>query len=248
MMDFTEGHPSPKSDIRVKICGITSAEDALLAVDAGANYLGLILVPQSPRCLSLEVAQAIRSEIRRYNNTSGNAPVKIVGVFQNHYRSEVIRLSESLALDYIQLHGEETPDFCAEMPSPVIKFFPLTLHQTDLSERIDPYRSVIEAALLEPPKGSGETTLQWLQAYPQQIRHLESVLTQLPCFLAGGLTVEQLAPIFEWVKPAVVDVASGVEKLPGVKDAEKMRRFCREVVSFSRQDRVHFADSGETFP
>lgn len=228
--------------LRIKICGITSVEDALLAAQAGADAIGLNFYSQSPRYVTFEKAKQIAQATRE-------GPHKF-GVFVNASTGEIVRMVREVPLDGIQLHGDETPEFIHDLraqlpvttrPSPaspttlelvqccVLKAF--RCPDSDLAVVADflqicrGYGSLPDAVLLDSyvPGEFGGTgaTSNW-----SKIAEQRESLGNLPLFLAGGLKPENVAQAIKQCRPDWVDVASGVESEPGVKDAEKMKQFC----------------------
>jgi phosphoribosylanthranilate isomerase len=215
------------SPIRTKICGITTREDAGLAIEAGADFLGLIFASYSPRCVTVEAAREIAFAVR-------DEATRLVGVFQDQELAEIQAVVERVPLDFIQLHGQEPSSLLGRLPLPVIRFAPLAEAALsvvrDLETDTDHKR--IAALLLEPPKGSGLSLPGWLDAHPGGEAALRTISRTTPLFLAGGLTPDNIAAVLHRVRPFAVDVASGVEIYPGVpgqKDAGKLRAFCATI-------------------
>ncbi len=201
----------------IKICGITTPGDADLAIQAGATFIGLIFAPQSPRCITVPQARQIREQI--------GERAQVVGVFQNQAAEAIQHISTQLNLDLIQLHGQETPDFCQAMPRPVIKMLPTTDEaQTQVNNLIQP-DSNIQYVLFEPPKASGQAITEEAGF----LKWLRSSKIALPYFLAGKLSPDNIGPLVTAYRPFGVDVAGGVESVPGVKDPQKVRQFCQAV-------------------
>jgi phosphoribosylanthranilate isomerase len=204
----------------IKICGITTVENAQLAIDAGADWLGVILVPNTPRTV---VADALLP-IAQLTRAKG---VRLVGVFQNQPIELVNALAERLQLQYIQLHGDESPAYCQQCIKPVIKVFPL--EPFPMAEQLLPYKPFIEYALLDLPKGV-KTVPHW-KRYP--IKGLQQAVV-IPLLLAGKLTATTVAGVVTQYSPVGVDVASGVETaLVGQKDAQQLQLFVQAVRSAS---------------
>ena len=204
------------SKVQVKICGITSAADALASVDAGANMLGFNFYPQSPRQISEAAATKIRVQLPKR--------VKVVGIFVNRLPADVVTLRQSLALDFVQLHGDEPPETVAELTrrAPVIKAFRL---ETDfalpiLAEYPGVFAYLFDGANRGQYGGTGRTT-DWDVARRAAQSHR--------VILAGGLRVENVAAAVRIVRPYGIDVASGVETEPGRKDPGLVREFIQEV-------------------
>jgi phosphoribosylanthranilate isomerase len=198
---------------RVKICGITRLEDAELATGLGAWALGFILWPGSRRAADPAVAAGIAAELRRR--------VELVGVFVNPTLDEVAHAADALHLSHVQLHGDEGPAFCAEAGRRsgcrVIKAVRVAT-AADLQdlERFHTDYHLLDAAAPGQRGGSGRTW-NWALA----ARHRSDV----PVILSGGLTPETVAEGIATVRPYAVDVASGVEAAPGVKDPDKLAAF-----------------------
>ncbi|HET8540700.1 MAG TPA: phosphoribosylanthranilate isomerase [Anaeromyxobacter sp.] len=194
--------------VKVKICGITRLEDALSAVRLDADALGFNFWPRSKRYLPPADARAI---VRRLP-----AFVSAVGVFVDPSREEVLRAVDQSGIGIAQLHGDEPPELCASLPVPVLKGI-----------RLAGPREVAQLAayevmgfLLDAPSagyGGSGTTCDWSLA--------AAVARELPVVLAGGLTPDNVADAVRTVRPWAVDVASGVESAPGVKDEDRMRLF-----------------------
>lgn len=194
--------------VRVKICGITRLEDALAAVDAGADALGFNFWPRSKRYCPPRTARAIVAKLPPL--------VSAVGVFVNQTQAVVQKTADYVGLGAIQLHGSESPAFCRAFDLPVIKS--LAVSDAASLRQVKSFR--VSAYLLDTPSkefgGSGRTfdwsLLRWLDRKKLFI-------------LAGGLTPANVAEAVEAVRPYGVDVASGVESAPGIKDRRKMARF-----------------------
>ena len=197
--------------VRVKICGITNPEDALLAAGLGAHALGFIFYPKSPRSIKPEAARDIIKILPPL--------VLSVGVFVDEEAGVVREVAQTVGLDWVQLHGKESPDYCRTLGRRVIKGFRV---QDESSLAVLPdYRDAVQALLLDTyrpgtPGGTGET-FDWELARRAQ--------DYGPIILAGGLTAANISQAITVAQPAAVDVASGVEAGPGVKDPEKLRAF-----------------------
>jgi phosphoribosylanthranilate isomerase len=202
--------------VRVKICGITNAADALAAIDAGANLLGFNFYKKSPRHITEADAAKIRSQLPK--------KVKAVGIFVNTSPAEVAALCKSLKLHAAQLHGDETPEDVAELASsiPVFKAFRVEPDFTlaTLDEYPEAYAFLFDAADTGQYGGTGHTT-DW------DVARRATVGRRI--ILAGGLKVENVAAAVRIVRPYGIDVASGVEARPGKKDHGLLREFVEEV-------------------
>lgn len=196
---------------KVKICGLTSIHDAEMVVAAGADYLGLIFVKESQRCLSMTIAEQIRKAV------SGR--ISIVGVFRNAPATFVAEAARRLALDFVQLHGHESPAYCQSLSTPVIKVLELTdqLNQ----DSIDQYSSCASYLLFDRPKRTHQAPVVF-----DPIATLRGLELKLPFFFAGNLSPETVRSPIDQLNPFGIDVASGVEAAPGIKDPDKVRAFC----------------------
>lgn len=211
---------------RIKICGITRVPDALDAVRAGADALGLNFFPGSPRFISTETAAAIVQAVP--------ADVCKVGVFVNASIDHVTRLADELGLDFIQLHGDEPPEFAAQLGSrPVIRAFRVRESASPLLNYISECQRMgfdLAGVLTDSYKpesmgGTGDLG-NWGEA-----ARIANTIQPLPLILAGGLKPENVAAAIAQVGPAAVDVASGVESEPGRKDPERVRHFVAAAIA-----------------
>jgi phosphoribosylanthranilate isomerase len=196
------------SRVRIKICGVTRAEDALAAVRLGADALGFNFWPGSKRHITAAAARVIIARLPPF--------VTPVGVFVNQLEGEMRAIAAETGIQLFQLHGDEPPELCARLPLPVVKAIPVD--QVRTLSRLLSYE--VSAFLLDTPSrgygGSGQP-FDWSLA--------EGVSEVAPVILAGGLTPENVAAAVRAVRPYAVDVASGVESSPGVKDMGRMSRF-----------------------
>jgi phosphoribosylanthranilate isomerase len=202
---------------KVKICGITRAEDAELAASLGAWALGFILWPRSKRAADPAVAAGIARSLRRR--------VELVGVFVNQPLDEIEGYADALGLTYVQLHGDEGPSFCAAVAQRtgcrVIKAARVR-HAADLRdlERFHTDLHLLDAHVEGMAGGTGET---WDWSL------LAGRRSKTPFLLSGGLTPDNVAAAIEAVHPWGVDVASGTEASPGVKDPDRLAAFLAAV-------------------
>jgi len=206
---------------RVKICGITSRDDARAVVKAGADAVGLNFYPKSPRYVTLEKA-------RRIADVLPQELIK-VGLFVNAAAEEVCRTFDRLDLDLIQLHGDEPPAFLAELGDrPVIRAFRVG---PDGLQPVDEYlrrcrelerlpRLVLVDAYVKEAYGGTGSVADW-----DALRTIPPGETFPPMVLAGGLTPHNVAEAIRTVRPAAVDTASGVESSPGKKDPAAVEAF-----------------------
>jgi phosphoribosylanthranilate isomerase len=197
--------------VRIKICGITNLEDALLAAALGADALGFIFYAKSPRKVPPEAARKIIAQLPPF--------VSAVGVFVDEEAAVVQQVAAQVRLDWVQLHGQESPEYCRSLGRRVIKAF--RIQDQDSLRRLADYRGVAQALLLDTYKpgqvgGTGEV-FDW---------HLAREAKKYgPIILAGGLTPDNVAQAIVTALPHAVDAASGTEAAPGRKDPEKLRAF-----------------------
>lgn len=201
---------------RCKICGITRVPDALAAAQAGADAIGLVFYPGSPRCVEFEEARTIVQALPPF--------VAAVGLFKDQPAEAVAAVLVSVPLALLQFHGQEDAAFCRQFGKPYLKA--IAMGQTGTSEEIrDNCAAYPDAAALlfdsHAPGASGGSgaTFDWAQL-PTLSR---------PWILAGGLTPQNVAAAIRATRPYGVDVSSGVESAPGIKDAAKLQHFITEV-------------------
>ena len=203
--------------VKIKICGITNLEDALLAAELGADALGFIFYAKSPRQVAPETARAIIAQLPPF--------VAAVGVFVDEAAAVVQELAAQVGLDWVQLHGQESPEYCRNLGRKVIKGF--RIQDEDSLRLLADYQGAAQALLLDTYKkgqvgGTGEI-FDW---------HLARKAKKYgPIILAGGLTSENVAQAIATAGPAAVDAASGTEAAPGKKDPAKLRAFFEAVRS-----------------
>jgi phosphoribosylanthranilate isomerase len=191
----------------IKICGITRLEDAQLAVDCGVNALGFVFWPGSPRSMDPVRAQAIAARLPPF--------VTPVGVFVNQPAEYVNGVAASVGLGVVQLHGDETLDFAASVERPVLKA--MTLATGDAAIDGWPARTMVLLDAHDPVRRGGTgRTIDWTRA--------AAIAARRPIVLAGGLNPDNVAEAIERVRPFGIDVSSGVEAAPGVKDHGRLRR------------------------
>jgi phosphoribosylanthranilate isomerase len=203
--------------VRIKICGITNIEDALLAAELGADALGFIFYARSPRHVAPEIAREIIAQLPPF--------VAAVGVFVDEAAADVQELAANAGLDWIQLHGQESPDYCRSLGHKVIKGFRIQ-DEGSLRQLAD-YQGAAQALLLDTYKkgqvgGTGEI-FDWQLA--------RKAKKYGPIILAGGLNPDNVAAAIAAAGPAAVDTASGTEAAPGKKDPAKLRAFFKAAVS-----------------
>lgn len=199
--------------VRIKICGITSVEDAILAADLGADALGFMFYRGSKRYIPPETARDIINRLPPF--------IVTVGVFVNQKLDEIRYLKEKVGFDIVQLHGDESPEFCRELGERVIKA--IRIKESVNSKEVESYPS--RAILFDTysQKGYGGTgeSFRW-----EVLRELK---TTKKVILSGGLTPENVSEAIKIVKPYAVDVSTGVEERPAKKDPEKLKKFIEAV-------------------
>ncbi len=200
---------------RIKICGLTREEDALFCASQGADFLGFIFVPSTPRFIEPERAAAIATRLKDSESTS-----KIVGVFRDASPDYVREIATLVGLDLVQLHGNETDDDVRAIGLPVIKSYRVgdALPDTTTHPSAD---WLLFDTFEERRAGGTGRRFDWslLAAYPRT----------KPFFLAGGLNPDNIAGAISLARPDAVDVASGVESEPGIKDYARVAQFFERV-------------------
>ena len=203
---------------KVKICGLTSLEDARFVSGALAHYLGFIFYEDSPRFVTPAEAGAIINWIE--------GP-ECVGVFVNQPLDDLNMIARQTGIDMVQLHGNESPEYCELVEKPVIKAIHVKETNTaaDLEDMIQPYLSVVDYLLfdtkIEGQWGGTGQTFDWSV--------LEEVADGLPFFLSGGLNPDNVREACRTVQPYAIDLSSGLEAEPGTKDFDKVERFMDEM-------------------
>ncbi len=195
--------------VRVKICGITNAKDAEMAVEAGADALGFIFVAGTPRYIDPDAAREIVNDLPPL--------VSPVGVFADHPVAEIERAIDRCGFRTVQLHGSEAPEYCRHLAVSVIKTF--RVRRGGPSPPFEAYR--VHAFLLDTfvegrLGGTGQT-------FPLEVASSAKAFGRV--IIAGGLNPENVAQVIREVHPYAVDVSSGVESKPGRKDPQKLRDF-----------------------
>ena len=194
--------------IPVKICGITTCEDAEIAVNYGAAAIGMIFYEGSPRYIYPEKVKEWISAI----------PVKVkkVGVFVNEKQKNIKTIVEKLNLDYIQLHGDESPEYCDKMIRPVIKVFHVgTYFDQAVLGRFQVQAFLFDTYQKDKCGGTGRS-FNW--------DLISTLKRDIPIILSGGLNPDNIIKGIETVQPSAIDVNSGVESEPGIKDKAKVEK------------------------
>lgn len=211
-------HSTPREDdamTKVKICGITRLEDALKAAELGADFIGFIFVPESVREMTAEAAAPIAAKLRELPQ-----PPKIVGVFVDASVETIRDVAAKVGLDFVQLHGTETDEDIQAIGLPAFKVYRVgdalpdtTSHPSAEWHLFDTYE--------ERRVGGTGRRFDWslLAMYPRT----------KPFLLSGGLTPDNVAAAVSLVRPDAIDIASGVESEPGIKDHEKLERLFERI-------------------
>jgi len=194
--------------VRVKICGITSLEDARCAVELGASAVGFNFYSRSPRCITAEAAKRIADELP--------AGICRVGVFVNAERAEVATIARTVGLTALQFHGDESPADCVQWDRKVIKAVRVRDANASAAAAAYAVDFILADAYVESMFGGSGKRIEvpWLKGFAAE-----------RLIVAGGLTADNVAALVRDVRPFGVDVASGVEQAPGRKDPVLMRRF-----------------------
>jgi phosphoribosylanthranilate isomerase len=196
--------------IRAKICGIRRTEDALLAAELGAWAIGFVFWPGSIRCVAAPTAREIVAALPPF--------VTAIGVFVNQPREDVLAIADTVKLGGVQLHGDETTEWYAGFPYRVIKTVPVPPSFDDATlAHVPAWVTVLLDAHDPIRRGGTGRTIDWSLA--------ASAARARPVILSGGLTPENVRTAVDTVRPHAVDVSSGVESSPGVKDPGKLRAF-----------------------
>jgi phosphoribosylanthranilate isomerase len=202
---------------KIKICGIKTVKDALTALDAGADMIGFNFYPKSPRYIDPGKCRDIMAVMRKYGQ------ITYVGVFVNASVAEILATMNTCALTLVQLHGDETAEMLTALNGKAFKAFrgvPVNIEERVIREGVPAL--LIDASVKGAYGGTG-VSADWNSA--------AELAKQYPILLAGGLTPENVAEAVQRVQPWGVDVASGVESAPGVKDVNKIRTFIKAVRS-----------------
>jgi phosphoribosylanthranilate isomerase len=199
---------------RVKICGITRQEDALAAVQQGADAIGLVFYSKSPRFVSAADAQLVIERMPPF--------VCKVGLFVDASQAQVEETLQSVHLDLLQFHGDEAPDYCCQFGLPYIKALRMrdNINVVAFAQEYADASGILLDTYQPGVAGGTGQAFDWSQI-PQDV--------PAPIILAGGLTATNVASAIEQVQPYAVDVSGGVEVSKGIKDADKIAAFMNEV-------------------
>lgn len=213
-MNAFEGRGSVRAGQWIKICGLSTTESVLAAVDAGADAIGVVFAPGSPRLVSPARARELREHVR--------AGVELVGVFRDQDVATMLSIAAEVGLDAVQLHGDEPAsmfDAAREHGFAPIRALSAERYLAESPEAAAAFGDV--RLLLDAPQpGAGEVL---------DVARLRERLPQSPWVLAGGLRAENVATLVAQLRPAGVDVSSGVERARGEKDPDLIREFIATV-------------------
>ena len=199
---------------RVKVCGITRQEDGFAAANLGVDTIGFVFYRSSPRYIDANSASQIATALPPFVST--------VGLFVNAVVADVVNTLQNIRLNYLQFHGEESPEYCAQFGVPYLKAIRVK-PGVDLLQYATSFRAAKGLLLdgyVEGTYGGTGQRFDW-QLIPANL--------PLPVILSGGLGPDNVASAIESVRPWAVDVSSGVEAAKGIKDADKIKQFMRGV-------------------
>lgn len=216
---------------KIKICGITNEKDALWAANAGVDFIGLNFYKNSPRKISVDMAKKITAALPEF--------VKSVGIFADEEIEVILKIIKKTGLGAVQLHGNETPEYCAELREKISATVPANLlwegkpqiikafrigsdFQTEEAARYENADYFLLDTFVDDLLGGTGQTFNWNLA-------IEAKKLGRPVFLSGGLTPENVSEAIKKVEPFAVDVCSGIERTPTRKDYDKMLAFVKAV-------------------
>ena len=201
------------TQVKVKICGMTNLKDVKVAVDCGVDAVGFIFYKKSPRSVTMQVVKEIVLELPPFVNS--------VGVFVDETAEQINKIADRCNLDRVQLHGNESPTFCKKIRRRVIKAIRVKDIQSLKKLSDYPVSSFLLDTFSEDQYGGTGKVFDWNLAYPAK--------RYGPIILAGGLTPDNVLQAIQRIQPYGVDVCSGVESQPGIKDHKKMQIFLKNV-------------------
>ena len=207
------------TQVKVKICGMTNLKDVKVAVDGGVDAVGFIFYKKSPRSVTMQAVRKIVLELPPF--------VDSVGVFVNETAEQINKIADRCNLDRVQLHGNESPMFCKKIRRRVIKAIRVKDIQSLKKLSDYPVSSFLLDTFSEDQYGGTGRVFDWNLAYPAK--------KYGPIILAGGLTPNNVRQAIQRIQPYGVDVCSGVESQPGIKDHKKMQTFLKNVKAERRK-------------
>ena len=199
------------TQVKVKICGMTNLKDVKVAVDGGVDAVGFIFYKKSPRSVTMQAVRKIVLELPPF--------VDSVGVFVNETAEQINKIADRCNLDRVQLHGNESPTFCKKIRRRVIKAIRVKDIQSLKKLSDYPVSSFLLDTFSEDQYGGTGRVFDWNLAYPAK--------KYGPIILAGGLTPNNVRQAIQRIQPYGVDVCSGVESQPGIKDHKMMQTFLK---------------------
>ena len=200
-----------EKQVKVKVCGMTSLKDALVAVEVGADAVGFIFYKKSPRSVTMKTVREIVLELPPFVDT--------VGVFVDETAEQINKIADYCNLDIIQLHGDESPTFCKKIRRKVIKAFRIKDMQSVKKISNFQVSGFLLDTFSENLHGGTGKVFDWNLALPAKKFG--------PVIMAGGLTPNNVQQAVRQIRPYGVDVCSGVESEPGIKDHKKVRAFLK---------------------
>ena len=200
-----------EKQVKVKVCGMTNLKDALVAVEEGADAVGFIFYKKSPRSVTMKLVREIVLELPPFVDT--------VGVFVDETADQINKIADYCNLDMVQLHGDESPTFCKRIRRRVIKAFRVKDMQSVKNISNFQVSGFILDTFSESLHGGTGKVFDWNLALPAKKFG--------PVIMAGGLTPNNVRQVIQRVRPYGVDVCSGVESEPGIKDHKKIRVFLK---------------------
>ena len=201
------------TQVKVKICGMTNLNDVKVAVDGGVDAVGFIFYKKSPRSVTMQTVREIVLELPPFVNS--------VGVFVDETAEQINKIADRCNLDRVQLHGDESPAFCKKIRRRVIKAIRVKDIQSLKKLSDYPVSSFLLDTFSEDQYGGTGKVFDWNLAFPAK--------KYGPIILAGGLTPNNVRQAIQRIRPYGVDVCSGVESRPGIKDHKKMQAFLKNV-------------------
>ena len=200
-----------EKQVKVKVCGMTSLKDALVAVEGGADAVGFIFYKKSPRSVTMKTVREIVLELPPFVDT--------VGVFVDETAEQINKIADYCNLDIIQLHGDESPTYCKKIRRKVIKAFRIKDMQSVKKISNFQVSGFLLDTFSENLHGGTGKVFDWNLALPAKKFG--------PVIMAGGLTPNNVQQAVRQIRPYGVDVCSGVESEPGIKDHKKVRAFLK---------------------
>jgi len=199
---------------RVKICGITRAEDGIVAANSGVDAIGLVFYEKSPRAVNIEQAQIIIQSLPAF--------VTVVGLFVNAEANMVNNILAKVPIDLLQFHGEESPEYCSSFNKPYMKALRMrpNIELETVIAKYQTAKAILLDSYVQGVKGGTGTIFDWQQV-PANLSK--------PIIVAGGLTANNVSAAIKALNPYAVDVSGGVESAKGIKDSGKIAEFMQGI-------------------